>query len=137
METGYFLKVPKVLFSLGRYDDRFGKEIQPRHVLLLLAIAARQFQSQETRFFWEDLAKNLGTKRETIRKWAYEARSLGLLKIKRHRGRRDPEKDKPGIKNDRNGFDIAGFVAIVAAAERERMAGKAKRKRASAGGVEP
>jgi hypothetical protein len=110
-----FLKVPKIMFFLGRYEDRVGKEIQPRHLMLILALAAKKFGVEPVRAFWGELASMLGVKPDTVRKWAYELRDLNLLKIERKREPRD--ENRPGIRNDRNAFDYSAFTELLEAAQ--------------------
>lgn len=112
LESANFLIVPKTLFYLGRYSDQVGKDIQPRHILLILALAARKFQSKPIRAYWADLAGCLGVTVNTVRKWGYQLRDQRLLIITQNRGR-DPERNQPGVRNESNTFDIEPFVEFV------------------------
>jgi len=66
---------------MGRFDPGVGQEIQPRHILLVMALAARKFRDEPIRAYWAELASGLGVRPDTVRKWAYEARDGGLLRI--------------------------------------------------------
>jgi predicted ArsR family transcriptional regulator len=92
----------------------------------LLNLAARKFKNKPTRAYWDELATDLGTKRATVRKWAYELEAMKLLRISRHKGKSGLE-GRPGRKNDRNSFDISPFVRCIEAAYETRQAKKAKR----------
>jgi len=126
MEQGDFIKVPRTLCYLGRYDPEFASELRPRHLLLLLNLAARKFKGQANRAYWVELACDMGTKPATVRKWAYELEKMGLLKIKRHKGRASVE-GKPGVKNDRNTFDFAPFVERLGPAFANRVQDRDRR----------
>ncbi len=126
-----FVKVPRTLFRLGRYDAELAARLKSRHILLLLALAARKFENKPIRAYWEELAEDLGESKNTVRKWAYQLRDSQLLVIRHHRGR-DPERNKPGHRNERNSFDIAPFVAAVEKAWRNRCIDRKRRKTAGA-----
>lgn len=112
LEAGRFLKVPKIIFYLGRYDRRMGSELQPRHLLLLLALAARKYGDEEIRAYWAELASGLGVRAGTVRKWGYELRDMGLLRIEnRRRSASSGDGDVSG--NERNAFDIAPFIRLL------------------------
>jgi hypothetical protein len=83
MEAEDFLKVPRTLLRLGRYDRTLAGKMQPRHILLALALASRKFRDLPIRAKWTDLAYDLGTRPDTVRKWAYEMKQAGLLHIER------------------------------------------------------
>lgn len=109
VERNDFLKLPRVLTRLGSYSEIMGRGLQPRHVVLMLNLAGRRFQDEPLRVEWRDVARDLGTKADTVRHWAYELRELRLLKIRqlllndggrRRRGR--------GVE-----LDISPFVELV------------------------
>ncbi len=127
-EKDDFIKVPRALLRLGRYDPDLMAKLQPRHLLLLLALAARKFRDGEIRVYWEALAEDMGVRPDTVRKWGYELRKLGLLRILQHR-RQDPERRRPGIRNDRNGFDLSPFVSALQSAVTVRRKDRQKRHR--------
>ena len=110
-EAQDFIKVPRVFTRLGRYDTRVGQQVQPRHLMLLLNLAGRQFRTRPLRATWQVLARDLGVKRDTVRRWAYELRDLGLLTLIR------PE---AGDGDRRNIFHLAGFVRVVGDAFKKR-----------------
>jgi hypothetical protein len=116
LERNRFLKLPKILAYLGRYDSRIGDKIQPRHILLIIALACRKFRDEPIRAYWQELASGLGVRADTVRKWAYELRDAGLLLITQNRG---PTlgAGRLGVRNDRNSFDISPFVRLVADAD--------------------
>lgn len=101
--------------------------LQPRHLLLLLVLAAKKYKNKPIRIYWQELAEAVGAKPDTVRKWAYQLRDMKLLRIKQFRGR-DSEKNKPGYRNDRNLFDIAPFVQRLETAFRLRQQERAIRK---------
>ena len=127
LEKGHFLKVPKVWFLLGRHGGEKGQRIKPRHVLLLPALASKKYKTAPIRVYWEALAIDLASKPDTVRKWAYELRKMGLLKITQHRGR-DPKDGRPGVRNDRNSFDLAPLVVFLESAKKTYRKGKKKRE---------
>jgi hypothetical protein len=127
LETDYFLKVPKVLFKLGRHSGKIGKVIHPRHILLILALMSRQYKNKPVRVYWETLAVDLGVKADTVRRWAYQMRDAGYLRITQHRGR-NPEKNQPGYRNESNSFDYSPFVRFVEKMREEEKAAKEKAK---------
>jgi hypothetical protein len=100
LEKDDYIKVPRLLLQLGKYDqEKIGKKILPRHVLLILTLASRKYKRKPLRAYWEELARDIGAKPGTIRNWAYEMEKLDLLKINRHKGpSRNPE--KPGVKKE-------------------------------------
>jgi len=111
LEEKRFLKLPKMFAYLGRYDQRVGTEIQPRHLVLIIALAIRKFGDQPIRAYWEEIASGLGVRSDTLRRWAYELRDLGLLGIK-------ASKSAQG-RNRRNEFDIGPFIELLERADRE------------------
>ena len=111
VEANDFIKLPRVVTRLGRYDSRVGKTIQPRHILLILSLAGRQFRTKPIRATWEILARDLGVKRETVRKWGAEMKVAGLLKIRR---------PSPKDEDRRRIFDIAPFVELAQEAHANR-----------------
>lgn len=125
VEKGDFLKVPRAMIRLHRYQDGLSA-LKSRHMMLLLVLASRKYQHKPTRAYWEELADDLGVSKETVRKWAYELRDQGLLRIKQVRGR-DRENHHVGYKNDKNIFDITPFVKVVAKAHAEKKRQKAAR----------
>ena len=133
---GDWIKLPRTITYLGRYDSDLANRLQPRHILLLLNLAARKFTNKRTRAYWDELATDLGTKRATVRKWAYELEEMELLRITRHKGKTGIE-GKPGRKNDRNTFDITPFVRRVEAAYAIKQNQKVKKKANASAEEEP
>jgi|GEM_PF-3111371 len=126
-EADDFVKVPRCLLRPGASSVLADKKLQPRHLLLLLSLAERKFQNKRPRAYWEEIASDLQIKKDTVRKWAYELRDMGLIKIKNHHGR-DPDKDRVGYRNERNSFDLSPFVDLVEQAYRERKNAKETRR---------
>jgi hypothetical protein len=127
LESDDFIMVPRTMLYLGRFVDIRKRGIQPRHHLLILALAARKFGKKPIRAYWESIAQDLGQKKDTVRKWAYELRDMGLLRITQHRGR-DPETNRVGYRNDQNSFDISPFVEFVKESHPARQAQRKKHK---------
>lgn len=126
-----YIIVPRTILKLGRYFKKtdFYQEkwenkeqypqLHPRHLIFLLLLASRKFEETQIRAYWEELAQDLGFKKETIRKWGRELKEMGLIHTKQMRGR-DPKINKPGIRNDRNIFDISPFVELIQEAYEKR-----------------
>ncbi|MFO0840439.1 MAG: hypothetical protein U1D55_18175 [Phycisphaerae bacterium] len=128
LEKDHFLIVPKVLFRLGRFGDANAKRLKPRHLLLLLALAAKKFKTEGIRAYWVELSEDLYVSKETVRKWAYEVRKLGFLQIRQNRGR-DRERDRPGFRNESNSFTFAPLIESLEAAKKSYQAERKKRER--------
>jgi DNA-binding transcriptional ArsR family regulator len=127
VESGDFIKVPRTVLALGRYGSESVAKLRPRHIVLLLALAARKYQKKEIRAYWQRLAEDLGVSVDTVRKWGYELRDAGLIRIKNYR-RRESGSDRLGTRNDRNGFDIEPFVKEVARAFKVRDKDRRQRR---------
>ncbi len=125
LEEKDFIKLPRTVLTLGRDSGEMGNVLKPRHLLLILALMGKQFQKKPVREYWETLAIDLGVKKDTVRKWAYELRDAGYLKITQHRGR-DPDRNRPGIRNEKNSFDYSAFVRFIEQIKVKRMDQKAK-----------
>jgi hypothetical protein len=133
LEKEDYIKVPRTLVYLGAYaPELVGKTLQPRHVVLLLNLAARKYSNKPIRAYWEEIAVQLGVKTGTVRKWAYELEKQKMLTIRRHRG--PSREQKPGVRNQRNTFDIRPFVTLLERylPEREK---RRKRRKQRAGGT--
>ncbi len=121
----HFLQVPKVVFQLCRFQNRKGTvwvDFQVRHLVLLLSLQARKYQGKEIRAYWEEIARDLGVKKATVRKWAYELEKMKLLRINRYSKHDGASRTSPGRRNDRNGFDLQPFINELVEAERKRSA---------------
>ncbi|HMO24670.1 MAG TPA: hypothetical protein PKB10_00220 [Tepidisphaeraceae bacterium] len=123
MEAGDFLKVPRVLTRLARYDARMGGELQPRHIVLLLALAGRRFKNRPLRLTWSQLGADLGVKADTVRKWGAELREAGLLSWSVHVESSGKSGHYKVIE-----FDLAPFVAMTRRAYERRLAAKLARE---------
>ena len=127
-EADDFLITPRAVLYLGRYDPELSEMLRPRHLLLLLVLAAKKYLNKPIRLYWQELAETLGVRPDTVRKWAYQLRDMKLLQIRQFRGR-DPKTNKPGIRNERNQFDIEPFVKRLERAFRLRRQERDQRKR--------
>lgn len=112
LEHGDFIKLPRIVLKLGRHGSDATRNLQPRHIVLLLSLAARKFQDRPIRAYWQELAEDLGVKINTVRRWAYEMKGMGLLSVIQHRGR-DEERNRPGIRNERNSFSLDPFIQAI------------------------
>lgn len=128
VEAEDFVKVPRTVLRLARYDTSIN--LQPRHMMLLLSLASRKFQDKKIRAYWEELGDDLGVSKDTVRKWAYELEKRGVIKIIRHRGR-DQKRRRVGVRNDRNEFDLSPFIARVEKAFRVRERDREERAKRS------
>lgn len=133
VERDDYIIVPRAFLLLSKYDDELAQLLQPRHMQLILILAARKFQKKPIRAYWEELAKDLGTKANTVCKWAYQLEELDLLIIKRHKGPAREEGGKPGARNERNSFDISPLVERIKKAYALRKTERASRKRTIGG----
>ncbi len=111
LESGRWIKLPRIFLRAGRYSELLGTKIKPRHLLLLLALGSQKYQRNQIRAYWENLAIDLGVSTETVRKWGYELRKMGLLKIKQNRGRGDIQ--RVGHRNESNTFDLSPFIKFM------------------------
>jgi hypothetical protein len=109
LEKKRFLKLPKTFAFLGRYDDRVGNTIHPRHLMLIIALACRKFGNEPIRAYWSDIASGLNVRPGTLRRWAYELRDMELLTIR-------PQQSEQG-RNGPNEFDITPFVKLLEEAD--------------------
>ena len=127
VEKDDYFKLPRSLAQIGRYHPALAKRLQPRHIVLLLCLIARKFRNKPLRAYWEELAEDLGKPKATVRKWAYELKALNMIRIRQYRGR-DPERNRPGLRNERNGFDFGPFVLEIEKAWRVRSRDRQQRK---------
>jgi hypothetical protein len=119
VEAEDFVKVPRAVLRLGRYYSQAGKELQPRHLLLILALAARKFRDEPLLCYWHELGADLGAKPDTVRKWAYQLKKQKLLKIRRASRKYralNPEKEHA------NEFDLSPLIDVVKSAFEQRAA---------------
>jgi len=94
---------------MGRYDRHVGTDIQPRHLMLVIALACRKFRDKPIRATWQNLGSGLGVRADTLRRWAYELRDLELLEIK--------PTTRSDARNGPNEFDLAPFVELLQEAD--------------------
>ncbi len=134
MEADDFIKVPRTVLYLARYDSELRKKIGHGPMLLLLVLAARKFRNRDTAAFWEALALDLGVSIDTVRRWGYALKKEKLLDIQNRRLRRDPDAREPSVyRNDRNIYDIAPFVKALSGASAAREAERKERRAKRAG----
>jgi len=82
--------------------------------MLLITLAAHQIGSKPCRRYWEELGQDLGVHADTVRGWARDLKRAGLLKIKHHQGpARDPSRDRPGFRNERNTFVLDPLIEVL------------------------
>ena len=85
-----------------------GRALKPQHLWLLLALQSERYESRrQPRYYWAELAGWAGVSVSTVRRWAYELKDLGLLKIIPCREQSASERKRVGVKNDRNRFDLS------------------------------
>lgn len=93
----------------------------------MLVLAHHKYKDKPIRAYWIELAQDLGVSAEAVRKWGYQLREMGLLRIRQNRGR-CRKANKPGIRNERNTFDIEPFVRCVTRADNRWQAEKEDRR---------
>src|SRR5688572_21326067 len=81
LENGDYLITPKALIYLQDFDHPLVEKIKARHIHLILVLGGKKFQTKKLRRYWSRLAHDLGVSTDTARKWAYELKKMGLLKI--------------------------------------------------------
>lgn len=120
-----FVKAPRTLFRLGRLldtDRLYRLDLKPRHLVFLLLLASHKYQNKPIRRYWEELARDMGIPKDTIRAWGYELQEKGLLEI-RQNFKKATGDNRIGRRNDRNIFDISPFVRLVEELEAARNGG--------------
>lgn len=137
IETDDFVAVPRALVWLGRHDPELCKKVEARHLWLLMALAARKYRKQPIRVYWQSLATDLGVPTSSVRRWGYELRDAGLLRIRNRRkaGELVSAADPSVLRNDRNEFDFELLEEALQPAlrSRERARAEAKRRRGRRG----
>lgn len=114
--AGQFIKLPKVLIKrLAEFD------IQPHHLWLLLRLQCDRFEGHPPRAYWAALAAECGRGKDAVRKWGYELRDKGLLRIQQNRRRDAEDADRHGWRNDRNSFHLDPFLAKAHEVQRKWM----------------
>ncbi len=124
LESKQYLKTPKAFIHIRSFDHPDAKKIKARHIHLILVLAAKKYRSNMIRRYWARLAQDLGVSTETVRKWAYELRDAGLIKIIPFTGRnkklptpRSKQVVNPGFRNEANGFDLTPLIELVTKAQ--------------------
>lgn len=104
-----YIPVPRSVIYAGRYLGPSHPLSDPRHRMLILALAARQHGDRPAQVYWESLAKDLGVSHSTVRKWARSLRAAGLLTIQQRKGVQRSPNDRPGYRNAANKFDLTAL----------------------------
>ncbi len=127
VDPGEWWQLPKVL------TKRFPKlGIEPQHLLLLLVLQTDRYRNRPPRYYWEELARDCGCTRNTVRRWGYELRDKCLLGITPVPRRLEGEERKIGYRNARNIFDLKPFEVLVASIHREWVKERKPRKKPAA-----
>lgn len=119
VDKGNFFLVPRVLFrdlkSFGTKSSHF----RPHHLWLLLALQTDRFRDNPPRYYWETIARWCGRDRNTVRRWGYELKAMGLLRIQECKKLEADQERHPGRRNERNRFFLEPFEEKVLAVHRE------------------
>lgn len=124
---GEFILLPKVLLQRLREFD-----LEPRHLWLLLVLQAARYENRDPRFYWDELAAFCGKKRNAVRRWAYELRDKGLLKIQQLKKLNPDEHPRPGYRNERNRFVLTPFVQRVEQEHEKWLKARTQRRKPKA-----
>lgn len=106
MKPGQWFKVPKSLFQR---TSEFHENFKPHHLWLILALQADRYKDRPPRHYWEQLAGWAGVSSNTVRRWGYELKKMGLLTIEQNRKLNPGEKARAGHRNERNEFHLLPF----------------------------
>ena len=132
--------VSKAFIHIRAFDHPKAKKIKARHIHLILVLAAKKYKSNMIRRYWARLAQDLGVSTETARKWAYELRDAGIIKIIPFTGKRKLPAPKakpstnPGLRNEANGFDLSPLIELITLAKEARRVARSARGEKSSGG---
>ena len=108
-----YILLPKVLVK------RLGAlQIQPHHMWLILLLQVDRYEDRDPRWYWEELARFVGRDKNTVRRWAYELRDMGLLQIKQNRTKDPRHADKVNFRNERNTFILTPFDRRIEAEQK-------------------
>lgn len=142
LEKRNFLRTPKAFIHIRAFDHPLAKKIKARHIHLILVLAAKKYKSNMIRRYWARLAQDLGVSTETARKWAYELRDAGLIKIIAFTGKNKKlptPKAKPGVtpgfRNEANGFDLSPLIDLITKAKEARRKARLEGAEKYAGGA--
>ena len=133
LEKRNYLRTPKALIHICAFDHPQAKKIKSRHIHLILVLAAKKYKTNMIRRYWARLAQDLGVSTETARKWAYELRDAGLIKIIPFTGKHKLPTPKgkpsttPGVRNEANGFDLTPLIELITMATESRRAARVAR----------
>jgi len=136
VERGNFILVPKVLFRDLESLSTKNRAFQPHHLWLLLALQADRFRDRPPRYYWAAIAGWCGKDKNTVRRWGYELRDMGLLGIQECK-ELDPDQPKqPGRRNERNRFHLEPFEKRVLDVHTKWDATRPKKQRNGTGSGE-
>jgi hypothetical protein len=106
---GNFFLVPRVLYRDLKSFGTKHRHFRPHHLWLLLALQTDRFRDNPPRYYWETIAQWCGRDRNTVRRWGYQLKGMGLLAIEECR-KLDPDQTRgPGRRNERNKFFLEPF----------------------------
>ena len=141
LEKRDYLKTPKAFIHIRSFDHPLAKKIKARHIHLILVLAAKKYKTHMIRRYWARLAQDLGVSTDTCRKWAYELRDAGLIKIIPFTGKhklptpRAKPSVNPGMRNEANGFDLSPLIGLITMAAAARKAARAEKAAKYGGGT--
>lgn len=110
---GNFFLVPSVLFRDLKSFSTKNRNFRPHHLWLLLALQAERFRDRPPRYYWEAIASWCGFDRNTVRRWGYELKDMGLLEIEECKKLEPGHVRRPGYRNERNRFKLEPFEKKV------------------------
>ncbi len=141
LESRNYLRTPKAFIHIRSFDHPLAKKLKARHIHLILVLAAKKYKKNMIRRYWARLAQDLGVSTETTRKWAYELRDAGLIKIIPFTGKLKLPAPKgkpgmtPGFRNEANGFDLTPLIDLITQAAAARKAARAAKAEKITGGL--
>lgn len=113
VSKGNFFLVPRVLFRDLNGLSTKNRHFRPHHLWLLLALQADRFRDRPPRYYWDTIAGWCGRDRNTVRRWGYELKAMGLLTIVECKKLDADQTKKPGRRNERNKFFLEPFEKRV------------------------
>lgn len=125
---GDFFQMPKsIVQRMGDFSTPTF-QFKPHHLWLVMALQTDRFRDRVPRYYWAELASWAGVKEGTVRRWAYQLRDAGLLRIKQNRSVNPGTAPRPGVRNERNEFFLDPFEKATATVHEEWKEKKASRK---------
>ena len=133
---GNFFLVPRVLFRDLKSFGTKQRHFRPHHLWLLLALQADRFRDRPPRYYWDAIAGWCGRDRNTVRRWGYELKEMGLLTIEECR-KLDPDQTRgPGRRNERNRFFLEPFEKKVLEVHKQWEKKRSRNRRSGIGSGE-